>query len=122
MKWPQTFSLWFVDVISWRRCIFDENTLNNSTDSTQSFLLDNKCESKAAKDFCVENGGHCHTDIDGYYIEQAFYVLYGIIFYKFGKRLVDYLERLPLDDWHILSKKVNIHERERLNAVIEEKL
>jgi hypothetical protein len=120
VKWPQTFSLWFVDIISWKRCIFDENNFNNSTDNTSNFLFDNKCENKAAKDVCIVNGGHCHTDIDGYYIEQAFYVIYGIIFYQFGKRIVDYLEKLPLDDWHILTKKVNNHELEKLNAVKKE--
>lgn len=107
-----------MDIISWKRCIFDENN-SNSTGNSLNLLPDNRCDNKAAKVTCIENGGHCHTDIDGYYIEQAFYLIYGIVFYQFGKRVVNYLEKLPLDDWHILTKKVNNHELERLNAANE---
>lgn len=121
-KWPQSFALWFVDVISWKRCIFDENSATNSTTGDLFFIDDNKCQDKAAKDVCLSNGGYCHIDIDGYYIEGVFSVLYGIIFYLFAKKLIRYLERLPLDDWHILTKKINSIESERLNEVSEEKL
>lgn len=102
-KWPQTFFLWLVDIISWKRCIFDDHLMANST----LLNFDNKCESKEAKELCFKSGGHCHTDIDGFYIEGAISVVYGLIFYRFGKKLIDYLERLPLDDWHVLSKTFN---------------
>lgn len=121
-KWPQTFALWLVDVISWKRCIFENGT--NSTLSHLNFL-DNKCEDKIAKNICISNGGHCHIDIDGYYIEGIFSVIYGIIFYFISKRVIEYLEKLPLDDWHILTKKINNAESVRLNRseiIKEEKL
>lgn len=111
-KWPQTFFLWLVDVISWKRCIFDDQLTSNST----MLNFDNKCENKAAKALCIESGGHCHTDIDGFYIEGIVSIVYGLIFYRFGKKLIDYLERLPLDDWHVLSKTFNQKpESDRLN-------
>lgn len=108
-KWPQTFALWLVDILSWKRCIFDENFSSNFTsfNSTNFPIFDNKCENKSTKDLCIKAGGKCHIDIDGYYIEGAFSVIYGIIFYFIAKKCVNYLEELPLDDWHILSKKIN---------------
>lgn len=103
-KWPQTFFLWLVDIISWKRCLIDESTkiYFNST-----ILHLNKCENKAAKEICIKGGGYCHTDIDGFYIEGAINVIYGLIFYAFSRKLIDYLERLPLSDWHVLSTNFN---------------
>ena len=97
-KWSQTFFLWLVDIISWKNCIHDE--LSNSTMT----LSINKCENKDEKEICLKSGGKCHTEIDGYYIEAIFCIIYGLIFYKFNKKTIDYLGRLPKDDWHILSK------------------
>lgn len=113
-KWPQTFNLWLVDIISWKRCIYEEN-FNNSTSSDLNLLADNKCQDKIAKEICIKNGGHCHIDIDGYYIEGAFSVIYGIMFYFIAKRIIEYLEGLPLDDWHILTKQIRNAESEKLN-------
>jgi PAT family acetyl-CoA transporter-like MFS transporter 1 len=100
-KWSQTLFLWLVDIISWKQCV--ENLhINNST--TTAPLSSNKCSSKEEKELCLKNGGRCQTDVDGYYIEFAMNVVYGIVFYAIGKRLIEYLEKLPIDDWHVLSK------------------
>lgn len=103
-SWVQTFFLWFVDIISWRRCIFDENSLNNST---IVLPLENKCIDKVAKDECAKNGGHCHIDLDGYYIEACINVIYGIIWFYFGRKLIMHLQNLPSGDWFILYKKTD---------------
>ena len=97
-KWSQTFFLWLVDIISWKECIHDEFS------NTTLILSTNKCVNKEEKEICVKNGGKCYTDIDGYYIEAIICLIYGLIFYKFNKKTVEYLGRLPTDDWHILSK------------------
>ena len=100
-SWVQTFFLWLVDIISYRRCIFDESLLlSNST-----LPLDNKCVDKIDKESCVKSGGHCFTDVDGYYIEVCFNVIYGIIWFYFGRKLIMHLQNLPTSDWYILTKK-----------------
>lgn len=104
-KWSQTFFLWLVDIISWKDCIHDEFQLNSTM-----ILSTNKCENKEEKDVCIKNGGICYTNVDGYYIEAIFCLIYGLIFYKLNKKTIDYLGRLPTDDWHILSKD---HENEK---------
>jgi MFS transporter, PAT family, solute carrier family 33 (acetyl-CoA transportor), member 1 len=98
----KTFFLWLVDIITWKSCILDEN-VSSFSNSTYSFI-DNKCSDISSKKECTENGGVCHIDIDGYYIEVAMNVVYGIIWFHFGKQMVKDLEKCPLSDWHVLSK------------------
>jgi PAT family acetyl-CoA transporter-like MFS transporter 1 len=100
VKWANTFFLWFVDIISWRRCLIEDQNSFNNTIST----VDNKCATRAEKMACKSAGGHCFTDFDGYYVEFVFNAIYGIIFFCFARKLVKYLEEIPLDDWHVLSK------------------
>ncbi|CRL01967.1 CLUMA_CG015131, isoform A [Clunio marinus] len=100
-RWVKTFFLWFVDIITWKSCIFDEASLSNST----MLLTDNKCENKDAKLECTNNGGKCRIDIDGYYIEVALNVVYGIIWYQWGKRVLHHLQNLERHEWHILSNR-----------------
>ncbi|KAG5680983.1 hypothetical protein PVAND_010457 [Polypedilum vanderplanki] len=107
-KWSQTLFLWLVDIISWKHCIQD-NHFNNSLIIS---LSNNKCANKEERDLCIKAGGKCLTDIDGYYIEFIINLIYGIGFYVIGKRIIEYLEKLPIDDWHVLAKE---HERVKEN-------
>lgn len=59
----KTFSIWLVDVITWRSCAYNDDHLTNST----RVLLDNRCEDDFAKAQCIESGGKCLIDVDGYY-------------------------------------------------------
>jgi MFS transporter, PAT family, solute carrier family 33 (acetyl-CoA transportor), member 1 len=95
----KTFFLWLVDVITWKSCVYDEIT--NST----VILSDNKCVNKDAKSECIGSGGRCNIDIDGYYIEVALNVVYGLLWYSWGKRTLRYLQKLNLSEWHVLSQK-----------------
>lgn len=115
--WIQTFSLWFVDIITWRRCIFDESMLANSTD----LPFDNKCENKVDKEMCTKFGGKCHTDVDGYYIEVCMNVIYGIIWFYFGRKLILHLQSLPSKEWFVLTKTNTYREDEEENIPLEKK-
>ncbi|XP_070491955.1 acetyl-coenzyme A transporter 1-like [Chironomus tepperi] len=111
-SWVQTFFLWFVDVITWRRCIFDEDLLlSNST----SLPLDNKCSDKIEKEICTKSGGKCHTDIEGYYIEIGINVVYGIVWFCLIKNLILYLQSLPAKEWYVLSRKEEQREMVQVN-------
>lgn len=55
----------------------------------------------------MENGGKCQIDIDGYYIEVALNVVYGIIWYQWGKRVLDHLQSLDLEEWHVMSNHLD---------------
>jgi PAT family acetyl-CoA transporter-like MFS transporter 1 len=100
-SWVQTFFLWFCDVITWRRCIFDDDLIaQNST----ALPLDNTCKNKIEKEQCKELGGKCFTDVDGYYIEVCINVVYGIVWFYFGRKLIMHLQNLPSKDWYLLTK------------------
>lgn len=89
-----------MDIITWKSCI---QTTENHFNSTYSFS-ENKCIDGAAKKECISNGGFCQIDVDGYYIEVLINVVYGIFWFYFGRKFVENLEKLPISDWHVLSK------------------
>lgn len=101
-SWIQTFHLWFVDVITWKRCIFDDQTVENF--NSTNILINNKCIDKIEKEICTLNGGKCHTDIDGYYIEIVINVIYAVIWFYFGRKLILHLQNLSVKEWYILTK------------------
>lgn len=95
----KTFSIWLVDVITWRSCAYDE--YHNST----RILLDSNCNDDFTKTQCLESGGFCEIKIDGYFIEVAINVIFGIIWYKFARKIIDHLQQLPITDWYVLSNR-----------------
>ena len=101
-SWVKIFFLWFVDIITWKSCAYEEFT--NST----ILLTDNKCAEKSEKAECISSGGFCRTDIDGYYIEVVLNVLYGIVWYQWGKKMLDYLQNLDTKEWYVLSNEYNV--------------
>ena len=106
-SWVKTFFMWFVDIVTWKSCVIDEtkDSFNGTYtfNSTYSFD-DNKCIDKIGKLACIENGGRCNIDSDGYYTEAVINVVYGIIWYQWAKRTINFLQELPISDWHVLSK------------------
>lgn len=114
-RWVKTFILWFVDVITWRSCVFDETHQGNST---FSLIENNNCANKLQKSECISNGGTCRIDVDGYYIEVALNVIYGVIWYQWGKRAIQYLQEVPLAEWHVLSKPSTNEEDIPLSVIV----
>ncbi|XP_053684823.1 acetyl-coenzyme A transporter 1 [Sabethes cyaneus] len=89
-NWPTTVVLWMVDVLTWKRC---------------STVADNACTDYAEKETCSENGGECNIAIDGYYIEIAICLVYGVLWYQWGKHKIRYLQNLPLDAWRVVQRQ-----------------
>ena len=95
----RSFSMWLVEVITWKSCAFEN--FSNAT----VIMMENKCENNFAKAECINSGGYCRIDIDGFYIEVAFNVLFGIVWFQWAKKIINYLEILPVSDWHVLSNR-----------------
>lgn len=106
--------MWFVDVITWKSCVADEAYHGNATFS----LADNNCGDNEAKSECISNGGTCKIDVDGYYIEVALNVIYGVIWYQWGKKVLKYLQDVPQHEWHVLSKHPGTEEEIPLSEII----
>lgn len=102
-RWVKTFFLWFVDVITWKSCVVED--LPNFNGTSLELLEFNKCANNDEKLACTELSGKCVIDIDGYYIEVALNAVYGVCWYFWGRTMLDYLQKLPRSDWHVLSKR-----------------
>lgn len=101
----RSFSTWFVDVITWRSCIYNENDFNATISTTE-----NNCANDIKIAQCRDSGGHCEIYIDGYYLEVAMNICYGILWFWWGKQTIDYLQKLPVSDFHVLSKRPKLEE------------
>lgn len=52
---------------------------------------------------CAAAGGTCHTTIDGYYLECLICLLYGVVWYYWGKSKIRSLQRLPMTAWRVVK-------------------
>ncbi|XP_062129569.1 acetyl-coenzyme A transporter 1 [Drosophila sulfurigaster albostrigata] len=87
-NWPNTVVLWLVDVLTFKQC---------STQST------NLCLNKEELQECTKSGGKCEITFDGYYLEAAFCVVYGIIWLLVVRKWIRYLQDLPKRDWSVVA-------------------
>jgi MFS transporter, PAT family, solute carrier family 33 (acetyl-CoA transportor), member 1 len=91
-----TFSLWLVDVLTWKTCVYDSTSLN----STRLFI-DNDCSDENLVSQCTEDGGKCEITVDGFYIEAVINTCFGILWYLYTRRYAVKLQELPLEAWHV---------------------
>lgn len=108
-----TFFLWLLDKITWKTCEY------HSENSSQGFFHTNStqfCNTKKEEEICSENYGNCSIFIDGYYIEIAISLIYGLIWMKIFKKIIKSLQGYPREDWFVLSKE-NCENNEELNEL-----
>lgn len=98
-NWPSTLMLWMTDVLTWNQCTNGPTT--------------NTCSNPAEKDACKSAGGSCEITIDGYYVECALCLLFGLVWYQWGKSKVHELQSLPLSAWRVVKQSTNkkLHSR-----------
>lgn len=80
----KNFSMSLIDIITWKSCVFE-----NYSNSTVLMIIDNKRENEKTK--CINSGAYCRIDIGGYYIEVAFNVFFGIVWFQWAKQIIKYL-------------------------------
>lgn len=100
-NWPNTFFLGLVETITWKSCVTD----GFENDFSAPMLGNNTCATKTLQESCHRTGGKCRIDVDGYYIEVIICLIYGIIWYKWGRSKVNQLQRLPVKSWHVFHSK-----------------
>lgn len=100
-NWPNTLVLWLIDFITWKSCVSD----GSERDFSAPKLNNNTCLSHNDQEDCSKVGGKCRVDIDGYYIEIILCLIYGIIWYKWGRSKLNYLQKLPVKAWHVFHSK-----------------
>ncbi|KAH8260647.1 hypothetical protein KR038_011010 [Drosophila bunnanda] len=89
-NWPNTVVLWLVDVLTWKQCS------NNAA---------NSCQGKDEQQSCEAGEGKCEITFDGYYLESAFCVVYGIVWLLLVRKWIVYLQDLPVRSWLVVKQK-----------------
>jgi len=92
-----------VDRITWRKC--DIRNINNDEILSFTHLTNNTCSDSSQKIECEENDGICKTEIDGFYVEIGFCVIYGIIWFIIFKSVIYRLQRYSREDWYVLTNQ-----------------
>ena len=70
--WPNSFTLWFVDFLTWKDCVSVAREASapsaiSSTVSNMTSILANKCLGTEGAEECEAMGGSCSTLTDGYF-------------------------------------------------------
>ncbi|ENN71246.1 hypothetical protein HUJ04_007692 [Dendroctonus ponderosae] len=94
-NWPALLALYFVDPLTWKHCLGGEND------------IENKCENITKKEECIQNGGTCETQLDGYYIETAICTIVGLLWLLWGMKKIRYIQSLGEGSWKLPRIKKN---------------
>ncbi|XP_058789178.1 acetyl-coenzyme A transporter 1 [Phymastichus coffea] len=89
-NWPATAALYFVDALTFRQC---------SNDAT------NDCSTASEKETCTKTDGVCNMLLDGYYIESFLCVILGFLWFRWGRRKIEYLQNRPASTWKVIQDK-----------------
>jgi len=87
-NWPSTLALWSVDSLTWKSC-------------QGSLLQGNSCLDPAEALACTESGGHCATDLDGYYVESVVCIVFGFIWLRWGRNIIKQLQAKDESAWKV---------------------
>lgn len=100
-NWPNTLILGLIDFVTWKSCVAS----GSEGDFGAPKLNNNTCISHAEQEDCLRINGKCRVDIDGYYIEIILCLIYGIIWYKWGRSKVSQIQKFPVQAWHVFRSK-----------------
>nr|SVE86066.1 EOG090X04K8 [Daphnia similis]SVE86694.1 EOG090X04K8 [Daphnia similis]SVE87321.1 EOG090X04K8 [Daphnia similis] len=90
-NWPSTLALWSVDALTWKSC----HSGNSILDET------NKCRNSAETLLCTEAGGKCFVDLDGFYVESFICIVFGFLWLRWGRRVIQQLQSKDESAWKV---------------------
>ena len=96
-NWPATLALWIVDAITVKECAGYDAAKVNGTDGVGA------CDGKSETAACEAAGGTCVTLTEGYYIESAACVAFGLVWLVWGWPTIKRLQAAPVDDWRVVT-------------------
>lgn len=112
--WPKLILMTLVDCFTKKQCVLkeesDERHKRTLLDGSEPLkvLATFSCKSNEGIRQCIENGGHCIIERDGYYIVNTICIIIGLYFARrITMPLVLTLESLPLRFWRMPSSFIN---------------
>lgn len=109
--WPSSFVLWFVDIITHKNCVIEEQEVSLtpliSTNGTfnSTLLEDNVCYGPDQVKACKAGEGTCETLTEGYYILQLVCFGIGLVWLVWGWRTVKKLQEVEVHEWRVVNKQ-----------------
>ncbi|CAF0891900.1 unnamed protein product [Brachionus calyciflorus] len=110
-SWPSTVSLYIVDWLSVKVCTYDEISygayLNKTKNSTLEFkkilsLIDmNTCSNDVQKLECSNYNGRCEYKIDAFYILGIFFIIVGLVWTVYFRKVINKLQSYPKTSWKL---------------------
>jgi PAT family acetyl-CoA transporter-like MFS transporter 1 len=101
---PRFFVLKLVDFFTSATCILPTSTPKTLIGPLITASFD--CALGAEKERCVNGGGVCHIDRDGYYVMNIVCVIIGVVtFWGYIKPAALKLQALPLRAWRIAEER-----------------
>lgn len=107
-NWPSTMSLWLVDKLTVKNCteVCTKTDILNATTPNPSDLSSSTLTTTTpipqSKVVCQTD---CITTFDGYYLECAVCVLFGLIWLQWGRNRLRKLQSLPPVAWSVSGNK-----------------
>ena len=110
--WPDTFFLWFVDVITYKQCvplkiqelsspmIYQNGSLNDSLHFENNF-----CSNDKDIDICDSAGGTCDVTIDGYYILCIASAIFGLVWMIWAWKMIKRLQAIDVEKWRVTKSR-----------------
>lgn len=99
---PRFFILRFVDLFTSATCIPPTTPPEKSSLKGDLITAPFNCALEAEKHRCINGGGTCNIERDGYYIVNILCVVFGVVtFWGFIKPRALHLQSLPLRAWRV---------------------
>jgi PAT family acetyl-CoA transporter-like MFS transporter 1 len=124
--WPSSFVLWFVDIITHKNCVLEEeevsltpliSTFNSTISNLNATLLeDNVCYGADEVKACKAGGLTCETITEGYYILSIVCFGIGLTWLVWGWRTIKRLQEVEVHEWRVVNKIQVTDEAKKLKA------
>ena len=118
--WPSSFSLWFVDIITYKACIQKSETVEgasptlllNNTILSPSEFEQNHCYGTIEVEECKDGGGECSTLTEGFYILSIGCAIIGALWFIWGWRTLRRLQQVEVKKWRVVKRDKEVAEED----------
>ena len=108
-NWPSTLALWSVDSLTWKSCQGSPSEGNSCLNPAQVLVrtrtpIRNSTFISFISSIwqaCTENGGHCATQLDGYYVESVVCIVFGFVWLRWGGKIIKQLQSKDESAWKV---------------------
>ncbi|CAF1057748.1 unnamed protein product [Brachionus calyciflorus] len=115
VHWPTTLSLYLIDVLSIKHCVFEKmpNISSYSAVRKRFFndfvknIHENTCSTEFEQKNCHGYGAKCAFRIDAFYLLSIICSLIGVFWLFKFKKIISYLQSLSKQEWRITELKKN---------------